>query len=1054
MSDIVKKKIIEVETGQAQKNVENLSKSFVPLRTQIRNLINEMSTLEEGTDAYNQAARQLADLQQKQIEITETAKYSNQDFGAVLSNVTKVSLGFVGGINAISASLALLGGDAQKMQEVIAPIQLLMAVIQGVSAVDEAIKSLQGLNNVLKGLGKTADEVKDINIDVDTNKADSNVKTLNKELGSLSDKKVEIKADTKGLDTSVEKVSENLEKISDKKIDLEVNTDGLEDSLSTVSEKIDSIKDIELDVKSDSIDDAAKDIKNLTNNQKTLTTSTKQATVATTNLNTATAATSSNVKNVTSSTKQAAVATTTLATTEGVATKATWTLTGALKAVGTAIKSIPVIGWIAMGITLLTSLIRLIVNANKESKEGEKISREIMRADEERLEALKEIENKHRKIRTELYKNLELLKELPKESRLYADTLEKIASSLGLSVEYIQTHEQAAKNATEYLTEINTLQENITENENKQAEAIKTREKLEQSVLKSISAGYDASKEILQNVVDGGIEGVRITEKQMDKIEEIRKKRVRGTYTAKQAEEEALKVIRSQVTDLNNIVDITKESIEENNRTLEIERKKLDAIQTESDAYDKMLEKQKESKEAAKDYIQKYLEAQKSYFELIENMEIADAEYNSYWDKYAEYRKKKAERIYNEELQKYYKQFDDKLITQEQYNNILKHSEEEFNKELENITLETNKKVWDKKLKNALEEIEKEKLARKKANEEEYVVNVKTNVSDADFTKNINDEKAELDAILKTNNVLKERLNVLQQNKIDSKEYADEVKSLQDEIAQNEQKAQDIQTKIDLDSYNQRKKQAEDYYNAIDQFSIDSINQSIIYNNGNESKIFSERINIELQAIQHKMDAVKQAYEEGLIAEAEYNSRSLELQAEYVQKSNEFSEQHRQNIINTTSTYTQTLQTLGSSVSNILQSVMGSYDQNSEEYKKMAVANATIQTISGQLSAFFSGVNSGVPAPWNFVLGGVLAGEALATGLIGIKNIKSGTISQIGGNVSTAATNIGRGEYESTVYAQQNEMFGTIRDQRVVVLEHDITEAQRNVEVLEFDNSF
>lgn len=1054
MSELVKKKIIDIQTGQAQKNVENLSKAFVPLRTQIRNAMNEMSALEEGTEAYNRAAIKLANLQQKQIEITEAARYSNQDFGAVLSNVTKVSLGVVGGINAISASLALLGGDAEKMQKAVAPIQLLMAVIQGVAAIDDSIKVLQNFKNLLGGLGKTAQEAGEINIDVDTKKADSDIKTLNKEIGSLGDKKVEIEADSKGLETSVEKVTDELEKVSDKKIGLEVNTETLEDSFENISNKIDSVKDIELDVNADGLDAAAKNVKNLSDNQKTLATSTNAVSKATANLNVATAATSSNVKNVSTSAKQAAVATTALATTEGVATKATWTLTGALKAVGTAIKAIPVIGWIAAGITLLASLTRMIVNANKESKEGEKISREIMRADEQRLDALKEIENKHRKIRTDIYKSLELLKKLPKESRLYSDILEDVSSNLGLSTEYITAHEEETKKLNGHLSEMNKLQENITTNENEAAESAKVREKLEESVLKSLTESYEGSKEVLQNIVDGGIEGVRITEKQMNKIEEIRKRRLKGVYTEEMAEWAALNVIKQQVTDLKKREEIAKESIENSKTKLDVERNAVDVIQTQSDAYNKMLEKQKESKDAAADYYQKYLEAQKSYFELIENMEIADAEYNSDWNKYAEERKKQSERIYNEDLQKYYKQLKDKLITQEQYDNLLKMREEEFNKELENISLETNKKVWDEKLKKTLESIEKEKLARKKAADEEYVVNVKANVTNADFTKNIKDDQAELDALTKTNNALKERLNVLQQNKLNTKEYTDEVKSLQNEIAENEQKVQNLQIKIDLDGYNERKRQAEDYYNLIDRFAADSINRSIINNNGDRSRIFIERQNIELQAVRDKMDAVKQAYEDGLISEAEFNSRSLALQAEYVQKSNEFSEQHKQNIINTAGTYTQALQTLGSSVGNILQSVMGTYDENSEEFKKMAVANATIQTISGQLSAFFSGVNSGVPAPWNFVLGGVLAGEALATGLIGIRNIKSGTISQISGNVSTAASGIGRGEYESTVYAQRNEMFGTIRDQRVYVLEHDISEAQRNVEILEHDNSF
>ena len=142
-----KTKVIDISTGQAQKNVENLTKSFVPLRQQIKQLKDELAQLEEGSIEYNRAAKQLADLQQKQIEITETAKYSNRDFGAVMSSLTKVSMGLVGGINAIAASMALLGGDSEKMQKALAPITLLMASIQGLSAIDDGIKSLQGLKN-------------------------------------------------------------------------------------------------------------------------------------------------------------------------------------------------------------------------------------------------------------------------------------------------------------------------------------------------------------------------------------------------------------------------------------------------------------------------------------------------------------------------------------------------------------------------------------------------------------------------------------------------------------------------------------------------------------------------------------------------------------------------------------------------------------------------------------------------------------------------------------------------------------------------------------------
>ena len=159
---VTKTKVIDIDTSGAVRNVDQLTKSFVPLRTQIKLLKDQLAQLEEGSVEYNRAAKELADLQQKQIEITETAKYSNRDFGAVMSSLTKVSMGLVGGINAISASMALLGGDSEKMQKALAPITLLMASIQGLSAIDDGIKSLQGLKNAFSSLGQTADELKTV----------------------------------------------------------------------------------------------------------------------------------------------------------------------------------------------------------------------------------------------------------------------------------------------------------------------------------------------------------------------------------------------------------------------------------------------------------------------------------------------------------------------------------------------------------------------------------------------------------------------------------------------------------------------------------------------------------------------------------------------------------------------------------------------------------------------------------------------------------------------------------------------------------------------------
>ena len=80
-------------------------------------------------------------------------------------------------------------------------------------------------------------------------------------------------------------------------------------------------------------------------------------------------------------TKQAAATTTATATTtglaaaEGVATKTSWTLVGALKAVGRAIKSIPVVGWVLAAIAALSTLTALLykhLTAEKELTEEQR----------------------------------------------------------------------------------------------------------------------------------------------------------------------------------------------------------------------------------------------------------------------------------------------------------------------------------------------------------------------------------------------------------------------------------------------------------------------------------------------------------------------------------------------------------------------------------------------------------------------------------------------------------------------------------------------------------
>ena len=224
----VKTKVIDISTGQAQKNVENLTKSFVPLRTQIKQLRDQLGQLEQGTVEYNRVAKQMADLQQQQVEITEAAKFSNKDFGQVMSNLTNISMGVVGGINAVSASMALLGQSDEDVQKILQHVTLLMATIQGFSAIDTAIKSLEGLRNSFSDLSDT----KDI----------AQIETIKKEVNSIPDKKtIKIVVDGKEAEIELTTLKSASNDLSDAQNKVATSNDNIKKSGKSISGILKSI---------------------------------------------------------------------------------------------------------------------------------------------------------------------------------------------------------------------------------------------------------------------------------------------------------------------------------------------------------------------------------------------------------------------------------------------------------------------------------------------------------------------------------------------------------------------------------------------------------------------------------------------------------------------------------------------------------------------------------------------------------------------------------------------------------------------------------------------
>lgn len=147
MADTSKEKIIKISTQGAEKNVKSL-------KTQIRELREELGTLEKGTADYDRVAKELADTNQRQIEVNEAMKYANKDIGATLSNLTSVTAGVVGAIQGVNVVMQAFGASEEDAAKAAQTLQQTMALIQSLSAIDTARKALHGLSVAFGDLGK------------------------------------------------------------------------------------------------------------------------------------------------------------------------------------------------------------------------------------------------------------------------------------------------------------------------------------------------------------------------------------------------------------------------------------------------------------------------------------------------------------------------------------------------------------------------------------------------------------------------------------------------------------------------------------------------------------------------------------------------------------------------------------------------------------------------------------------------------------------------------------------------------------------------------------
>ncbi len=87
-------------------------------------------------------------------------------------------------------------------------------------------------------------------------------------------------------------------------------------------------------------------------------------------------------------------------------------------------------------------------------------------------------------------------------------------------------------------------------------------------------------------------------------------------------------------------------------------------------------------------------------------------------------------------------------------------------------------------------------------------------------------------------------------------------------------------------------------------------------------------------------------------------------------------------------------QSMSSSITSLIGGLADTQEQGTKQWKALKTTEAIISTLVASVGAFQSGVNSGIPAPYNMILAATLATAALASGYATVKKIQDTKVSK------------------------------------------------------------
>lgn len=127
-------------------NIETDVKTLKELRQALKDAKDAMVSAEKGTEEYNNALKQTANIQHELRDMQAEINANADDFGQKISNVSKTINGFNGAITSATGALALMGVQNKEVQnQITATMTSLLAMTNGLSQIDEGVKAIKRL---------------------------------------------------------------------------------------------------------------------------------------------------------------------------------------------------------------------------------------------------------------------------------------------------------------------------------------------------------------------------------------------------------------------------------------------------------------------------------------------------------------------------------------------------------------------------------------------------------------------------------------------------------------------------------------------------------------------------------------------------------------------------------------------------------------------------------------------------------------------------------------------------------------------------------------------